>query len=128
MNIQEVDAMTVQQAIDYSLDKLVKQGKRCMEGSNCVYGDGEGKHCAIGWLLNSGDIALMAYEESVMGLVKYCHCVPDLIIRNADTFHSFQRFHDESTKGDREIQLHELTAAGIDTSHPNFQAWLDLGE
>jgi hypothetical protein len=36
MNRQEVDAMTVQQAIEYSLDKLVKQGKRCMDSSNDV--------------------------------------------------------------------------------------------
>jgi hypothetical protein len=59
MNIQEVDAMTVQQAIDYSLDKLVKQGERCYNGNDCMYGDEEGNHCAIGWLLDADNKSLM---------------------------------------------------------------------
>jgi hypothetical protein len=130
MNRQEVDAMTVQQAIEYSLDKLVKQGKRCMDSSNeCAYGDGEGNHCAIGWLLDADNKGLMKLEGSVADLtLNYCRYVPRLIINNQETFNTYQSFHDAHYEYERIKHRGKLESLGIDTSHPNFQAWIDLGE
>jgi hypothetical protein len=128
MNIQEVDAMTVQQAIEYSLDKLVKQGKRCMGSSNdCMYGDEEGNHCAIGWLLDADNKSLMKDGGSVTDLYDV-RAVPKLIRDNIETFLFFQGFHDVPYKELRLMYKGNLRDSGIDTSHPNFQAWIDLGE
>jgi hypothetical protein len=127
MNIQEVDAMTVQQAIDYSLDKLVKQGKRCANGNDCMYGDGEGNHCAIGWLLDADNKSLMNDGGSVTGLADV-RTVPKLIINNQETFLILQGFHDAESLQEREHNRGYLESHGIDTSHPNFQAWIDLGK
>ena len=129
MNIKEVDAMTVQQAIEYSLDKIVKQGERCMRGGECAYGDGEGNHCAIGWLLDTNDGDLMEYEGSARVLLEERgEDVPKLIRENLDTFRYFQGFHDTSFVAHKVEYLRLLEDEGIDTSHANFQAWIDLGK
>ena len=126
MNIQEVDAMTVQQAIEYSLDKLVKQGKRCVNKSDCMYGDKEGNHCAIGWLLDSDNKSLMSNGGAVTDLDDV-RTVPKLIRDNIETFSFFQQFHDSAYMKHRGMYKGNLRDLGIDTSHPNFQAWIDLG-
>jgi len=43
---------TFQQVLDEITDKLEAQGKRCMDVYSCLYSDGEGNHCAVGWLLS----------------------------------------------------------------------------
>jgi hypothetical protein len=129
MNIQEVDAMSVQQAIEYSLDKLVKQGKRCMNDSDCAYGNGEGNHCAIGWLLEADNKDLMKSGGSVNGIIdEWAVFLPSLIINNQETFTFFQGFHDALYKKRRSMYKGNLKDSGIDTSHSNFQAWIDLGK
>ena len=129
MNIQEVDAMTVQQAIEYSLDKLVKQGERCISGGVCLYGNGGGNHCAIGWLLEADNKSLMKLEGNVSGLIDEWEVfLPSLIINNQETFLILQGFHDAESLQEREHNRGYLESHGIDTSHPNFQAWIDLGE
>jgi hypothetical protein len=129
MNIQEVDAMTVQQAIEYSLDKLVKQGERCIREGVCSYGSSGGNHCAIGWLLDANNRDLMRFEGSASDISEdYTYFVPLLIHSNKEAFNTFQHFHDTLYKAEREGLMHELEDSGVDTSHPNFQAWIDLGE
>jgi hypothetical protein len=129
MNIQEVDAMTVQQAIEYSLDKLVKQGKRCVNDRGCAYGNNEGNHCAIGWLLDANNRDLMRFKGSASNISDAHTDFVPLLIRNKTTvFNYFQHFHDTLYKVEREGSMHDLLDSGIDTSHPNFQAWIDLGE
>jgi hypothetical protein len=127
MNMQEVDAMTVQQAIEYSLDKLVKQGKRCVNGNDCMYGDEEGNHCAIGWLLDADNKSLMCNGGAITDLDDV-RAVPKLIRDNIETFLFFQQFHDSFYTKHRGMYKGNLKDSGIDTSHPNFQAWIDLGE
>jgi hypothetical protein len=129
MNIQEVDAMTVQQAIEYSLDNLVMQGKQCMLNNDCAYADGKGNHCAIGWLLDANNRGLMLFAGGARALsAKHRDCVPLLIHNNREVFDDFQHFHDVLSKEQRESARYALLELGIDTSHPNFQAWVDLGE
>ena len=127
MNIQKVDAMTVQQAVEYSLDKIVKQGERCMRDGECAYGDGEGNHCAIGWLLDADNADLMEDEGSASGIARCCG-VPELIKENVEVFNKFQCFHDAGQGYNREEFKQQMSALGIDTSHANFQAWIDLGK
>ena len=127
MDIKEVDAMTVQQAIEYSLDKLVQQGERCRDGHVCTYGDGEGNHCAVGWLLDARAEALMRYEGSVREIAgKFS--IPELIKNNIEVFSLLQAFHDDARGHGRRNILNRLSELDVDISHPNFQAWVDLGE
>jgi hypothetical protein len=128
MNMNEVDAMTVQQAIEYALDNLVMQGARCMGAGDCSYGDKQGNHCAIGWLLDANNRELMRYKGAVNDImVDFSSHVPLLIKDNLDTFLTFQGFHDAISLQEREHNRGYLESAGIDTSHPNFQKWIDLG-
>jgi hypothetical protein len=129
MNIKEIDAMTLQQAVEYSLNKIVKQGKRCMSGENCTYADREGNHCAIGWLLDHGNVEAMHYGAGLMHLIdNYPEVAPQIVKDNFYFFSRLQEFHDAQYEDER-IQLRgELESLGIDTSHPNFQVWIELGE
>jgi hypothetical protein len=130
MKIKEVDEMTVQQAIEYSLDKLIQQGKQCMLKADCLYGDGLGNHCAIGWLLEN-DKELMNNESGVNGLCslsKTARLIPQLIKNNVKIFSVYQRLHDDNLRVGRKGLLGDLQALNIDTSHPNFQKWVDLGK
>ena len=51
------EGKTIQQVSDEIAAKLIVQGHRCILrsvpgiGSMCSYNDGNGNHCAIGWLL-----------------------------------------------------------------------------
>jgi hypothetical protein len=129
MKIKEVDEMTVQEAIEYSLDKLIQQGKRCMLGSGmgCAYADREGNHCAIGWLLDSKNENLMGFRGSAEDISRV-NGVPLLIGEYAKVFNLFQSFHDAQTKNERLMCMNSLMEYGINVSSINFQAWADLGE
>jgi hypothetical protein len=54
--------------------------------------------------------------------------VPKLIRDNIETFLFFQQFHDSFYTKHRSMYKGNLRDLGIDTSHPNFQAWIDLGK
>jgi hypothetical protein len=61
---------TIQQVSDEIAGKLIKQGKRCIQGDNgrCVYGDGLGNHCGIGWLLDASNDSIMGNWRGVQCL------------------------------------------------------------
>ena len=70
MKKQDVDNMTLQEAVDYAMFKIVEQGGRCrsLQGL-CAYGNAEGKHCAVGWLLDEDNQELMGFNGGVYNLV-----------------------------------------------------------
>lgn len=134
MKSNELNEMTVQEACDYAVQKIVEQGKRCVtiqHGNRemCSYGDGQGNHCAWGWLVPE-DAPDYAELMSALGTIdelcmEYPHFVDDF---NLDTFRALQRFHDSNQKKLREIERAELQQCfGIDTSAPQWQAWVDMG-
>ena len=120
---------TAQEACDYSVQQIVAQGKRCMNGGICAHGDGQGNHCAIGWLLDPDNKALMNYDEGVQGVVDdFPKNVPQIIKDNLDLFYELQSFHDETGSLIREYYRNRLRDNhDIDTSGDHWQQWVDMG-
>lgn len=131
---KNVDDMTLQEAMDYAVSKIVEQGGRCMANFRsdgfCVYGNDDGKHCAVGWLLDESNTDLMGHLGSVVALVEgRIPGIPRIISDHLDTFTDLQRFHDRRFKEDREEVARNIRAAhGIDTSGAHWQQWIDMGE
>jgi hypothetical protein len=107
MKKEDVDKMTLREAIDYTMAKIIGQGKSCRahpidpENPNmtlsCVYGDGKGNHCAIGWLLDEDDEKAMNFRGTLKSLLeredeqdKY----PKLLHDNVEVFSMLQKIHD----------------------------------
>ena len=122
---------TAQEACDYSVQKLVEQGGRCYNVVDgvCVYGDGHGNHCAIGWLLDPNNKDLMSYAGSFDDLPSsYPDEVPVIIHNNLDLFAALQDFHDKPDSIIREYYRNRLRYNyKIDTSAPHWQQWVDMG-
>ena len=114
---------TLQEACDYSVMKLVKQGRRCVnENGKCVYGDGNGNYCGIGHLLDKSNKKLMNSDLAVGNLPhKY---LPDLIVKFEYEFDHLQKFHDCS--GNKKANALVSLSKHIDTSKPQYQKWLEI--
>ena len=127
MKTFDVNNCTLQEACDYVVTRLVEQGDRCMKEDNCVYGDGNGNHCAVGWLLDHSDNDLMGRTVTIYGLVEfYRDKVPMIIKRNIEVFELLQSFHDSMQKHQRILILQRLKEH-IDVSNPVYSKWVDLG-
>lgn len=82
------------------MEKLIAQGGRCLQGNGCAYGDGEGNHCSVGWLLPSDNEVLMSYDGDIDGLlINYSDVGPnDKWIRtHSEVLEHLQDFHDHAT-------------------------------
>ena len=125
---------TAQEACDYSVQQIVAQGEQCYDvvnsTSTCMHGDGQGNHCAIGWLLDPDNKKLMGYTLSIRLLVDdFPKNVPQIIKDNLDLFSELQSFHDEGYSIIRENYRNRLRDNhNIDTSAPNWQQWVDMGD
>lgn len=122
----DLNTCTVQEACDYAVYKIAEQGKRCIKESSdmCLYSDGEGNHCAIGWLLDHEDKELMEVEGSVRGIIKdFEDRIPKLIRQHLYQFTALQELHDAGPY-EREFMLTRLEEVGIDTSKPQYEQWL----
>ena len=122
---------TAQEACDYSVQKLVEQGGRCYDVVNtmCMHGDGQGNHCAIGWLLDPNNKELMGYTSTIRILVDdFQDEIPQIIKDNVKLFGTLQDFHDEDYSIIREMCRDGLRDNyKIDTSAPHWQQWVDMG-
>lgn len=64
------EGKTCVQVIEECLDAIIAQGGQCSNDFyGCMYGDGAGKHCGVGWLLPETDSSLMQLTGSVHGLL-----------------------------------------------------------
>lgn len=138
---------TVQEAMDFAVQKIVEQGAKCGDSSGCVY-EYDDMHCAVGWLIAPTDDdspeAWEAYDEilehlwdssidTVMNYVeenevhKLRH-LPNfqLIADNTPLFSLLQNFHDVGTTEERRSAMHVLSEHGIDTSGNHWQDWLTI--
>lgn len=82
------------------LQAIINQGGQCLFNGQCVYGNGQGHHCAIGWLLPENDTQLMDYGGDLESLViEDISLGPnDAFIRNnVKTLARFQQIHDVDT-------------------------------
>jgi hypothetical protein len=90
---------TIQQVSDEIAGKLIKQGKKCLNiGGNCDYGDDEGNHCGIGWLLDESNEAVMGFEGGLAGLIAHHNDlgINDAFIReNYGVLDRVQLLHDD---------------------------------
>jgi len=122
---------SAQEACDYSVQKIVEQGGRCYDVVDgvCMYGDGHGNHCAIGWLLDPNNKEFMSYKGSFDDLPpSYPDEVPVIIHNNRDMFAALQDFHDKPGSHAREYYRNRLRDNyKIDTSAPHWQQWVDMG-
>ena len=123
---------SAQEACDYSVQKIVKQGGRCYDVVDgvCMYSDGQGNHCSIGWLLDPNNKELMGCTSTIRILVDdFQDEIPQIIKDNLDMFAVLQDFHDEDYSIIREMCRDGLRDNyNIDTSAPHWQQWVDMGE
>jgi hypothetical protein len=128
MKKEDVDKMTLQEAMDYSINKLVKQGRRCRIENECAYGNSKGQHCAVGWLLDEDNDGLMNAEGGIYVLMTdHRAALPKLILENEAAFIEFQKFHDFESFGSRSRYLLEIEGYGIDVdTNRNWKKWLEM--
>lgn len=118
MNIQQ---FSPQEACDYAVQKIVEQRVPCTEHEVCMYGNKQGHHCAIGWLLDPNEKELMSYRGTT-------HLLSNQYVReNIEIFSALQKFHDSESTRNRLYARGDLQKLGIDTSGTHWQAWVDLG-
>lgn len=130
MKLKKANKLTVQEACDYAVKKIVKQGNRCINAEKfCVYSDDKNNHCAVGWLLDHKDKELMVSNGSVRAIVRtYPDKIPEMIKNNVEIFNTLQQFHDTPCTMLRKKYLGKLKAMGIDTSKKRYQKWVDMSE
>ncbi len=127
---------TISQVVHEVMEKLVQQGKRCMSGETgqCMYGDGEGNHCAIGWLLPEDDSTLMSFTGGIDNLVEISNSDADytlginsaFIVEHRGILFILQNLHDNVPRTFRTRHTKDLLALGVKNT-PLFQQWIDLG-
>ena len=122
---------TAQEACDYSVRQIVKQGGRCYHKARgrCLHSDGQGNHCAIGWFLDPDNEDLMNYVQGVRDVVDdFQDEIPQIIRDHVEVFLWLQGFHDEGYSIVREAYRNRLRYDhNIDTSAPHWQQWVDMG-
>ena len=125
MKVNEVDQMTLQEACDYAIGKLVQQGKTCMnENGLCFYGVCyEDSHCAVGWLLDHEDKELMNFDGAVEDLVEDNDNLPFLITDNVKAFEALQNVHDASNINRLDMAMKWLSKFIDIETDPDYQKW-----
>ena len=130
MNKPDLETCTLQEACDYAVFKIVEQGGQCLDyKQRCRYGNQEGMHCAVGWLLDHDDEQLMSCGDTVLSLVKISEDgeLPSVIYENEVALSKLQYFHDDKTSSSRMDVLQGLSAY-IDISAPQYQQWVEMGD
>jgi len=126
----DITTCTVQEACDYAVQQLVKQGKPCIAyADTCAYGDGQGNHCAIGWLLDHNNKELMDAEGPLESLILcYGARIPRIIKDNRSVFRDLQIIHDSAAADDLnfEVTKKALVNKNIDISGPHWTAWFSI--
>lgn len=129
MKKEHVDKMSLQEAMDYSVFKIVEQGGQCLSllFGGCSYGS-DGKHCAIGWLLDEDIKYLMEYPTDITLLVKEKpEFIPNLIIENVGVFSLLQDFHDNKFRERREFFRNQLKKEGVNVDSKYWLEWVSMG-
>lgn len=130
MKKEDLDKMSLQEACDYAVLKIVEQGRRCLENGlgMCRYSNDSGEHCAVGWLLDHEDEELMSAMCGVEDLINHSqNKAPELIQDNVKVFELLRWFHDTITKANRQRNLDDLSKH-IDTTPPQYHQWVDMGK
>jgi hypothetical protein len=144
MKLEEANKLSFQELCDYSIQKIVEQGKRCgyiSTNDTCVYfrcayqaeehklcGPPKILHCAIGYLLDENNEKLMNRKGNSTYLIEnYAEQIPAALVRNKRKTRLLQIVHDAAKKQQRRYYIDRLTQDGVDTSGPHWNAWVELG-
>jgi len=121
------DGKTVIEVVSEVLRAIIDQGGRCIDRYNdCMYGDGKGKHCAVGWLMPDdrkdlmglmGNLDTLIAEEDDLG--------PNtgFILKNRTLLYILQTFHDSD-----HLNMYEKDLAGQVGDLPEMKEWRLLRE
>ena len=126
----------IEEVAEEMFSLLVKQGGRCLDrDGSCRYGDGEGNHCAVGWLFPEENIRLMEADVTIDTLGEEYNLGPneDFIKEHLKDLLTLQVIHDAA--GDlpslkmtyREGQLEELKDLSFSPT-PSILKWIDQQE
>jgi len=134
MKKPDLNTCTVQEACDYAIKQMVKQGRPCTDGYDCLYADHAGNHCAIGWLLDPNDEELMGFFGTLPSLLSDMpDKVPHIIRNNSFVFSALQTVHDiafysklEYIKTPKQAVATLQNKYGVDTSGPHWQKWVQI--
>ena len=128
----DINNCTVQEAVEYAVEKIVAQGGMCMSDDDimCLYSikGVDNIHCAVGWLLDHSKCDFSDYKGDLMSLIGNGYPVPEIVKNNSFTFSLLQSFHDMDYKHRRLQVIQSLKRKGIDTSNPAFEVWVNMGE
>lgn len=130
VNEIDINKCTVQEACDYAMQHIVKQGGACLnEDGDCSYGDDDGGHCAVGWLLNHDDDTMMHFRGDIHDLIsEFSEDVPELIRENVGTFTILQHIHDLGRETcieyiKQEIDKYYVELKNVDGIDPSGEHW-----
>ena len=119
---------TLQQISDETAAALIKQGGQCKDpDGDCVYGDGNGNHCAIGLGLPADNDNLMGFTGGVSELIRDFDDIGEntqVIKSNAEFFDDLQSAHDTVTNNLNRHLGKLKDWHGIDTSA--WKGWRKL--
>ena len=99
------DQMSLQEQVNYIGCMLLNQGKQALRKATilpaCTYGNCDGEHCAIGWLLDETNAEIMDYSGPIESLVKSEHVelLPKTLVSEIKLFNDLHQFHDARSPG-----------------------------
>jgi len=122
------EGKTLQQVSDELAETLINQGERCVGVVGCVYGNGRGQHCAVGWLLPE-DPELMQFKGPLHDLiVEQTGLGPNesFLKKNVKFLDYIQSLHDAKTKRYRKRIVGRVSEE-FDLDMTAWQPWVDMG-
>ena len=127
------DGKTLEQVVVEIIQAITNQGGQCLkEGSstNCVYGNSEGRHCGIGWLLPADNDELMKDSGSVTTLANIYNKGElgpnDQFIReNVVLLQLMQVVHDRNTLRNLQVSVNKICQE-CDLTKSIFTPWVEL--
>jgi hypothetical protein len=138
---------SIQEVCDWVMAKLVEQGTPCNNVDGlCVYANGKGEHCAVGWVMKDLGLplesAFWSTEGSVETLIAWLEEVDlssklsleegellSFLSKWEEVLNVLQQVHDaEHIFQDTLIpgSYLELNSLGIDTSGSDWTTWEEL--
>ncbi|MBF84501.1 MAG: hypothetical protein CL489_08510 [Acidobacteria bacterium] len=130
MKKEQVDQMSLTEAVNYALGKIIEQGKPCRNPDNgyCAYSDGNGNHCVVGWLLDHENEELMKWDGGVSSLSEtYKERLPKLIIDNVELFYHLQGLHDYDSLAKVDFDI-DVIKNCVDINEELLNKWLAIKE
>lgn len=100
MKKSEADKKTTKQLLRYVVTNLIKQEKQCIKDNGCAYGDGQGNHCGVGWILDETNEELMNFRGSAKTLVErknFKGKLPKTLTKDTLIWRYVQSIHDATS-------------------------------